>query len=88
MPTILSTRRLKVQNENRKGKNRKKIKINEKKKYPTYLHVAVCMFRRKKTCNENENKFCMFHASCDSACTSFGGIPVQNLSHWIPHARK
>ena len=31
-------------NENGEGQHRKKIKINEKNKYHTVLHVAVCMF--------------------------------------------
>jgi len=45
MPKILSTERLKVKkNENSEGQHRKKIKINEKKKDHTVLHVAACMF--------------------------------------------
>jgi len=31
-------------NENSEGQHRKKIKINEKKKDHTVLHVAACMF--------------------------------------------
>jgi len=34
MPRILSLGRLKIKNKNRKAKDRKKIKINEKKKDP------------------------------------------------------
>jgi len=50
MPRILSIGRLKIKNKNRKAKDRKKIKINEKKK----RSCAPTLEFAWKT-----NKFCM-----------------------------